>query len=96
MTKENQAEQDRVAFTAFQDCYTELHGRVEDVLEKERSKEEGCDQTRASRQREQQHQAGWKAIHHRIEEVLKELETSLGGDPIATLEEIDVEEELLR
>ena len=27
---------------------------------------------------------------------MKELETSLGGDPIATLEEIDVEEEMLR
>ena len=96
MTEENQAELDRVAFFDFQGRYTELHGRVEDTLEKERSEEEARDQARASRQREQQHQAGWKAIHHRIEEVLKELETSLGGDPIATLDEIDVEEEMLR
>ena len=27
---------------------------------------------------------------------MKELETSLGGDPIATLEEIEIEEELLK
>ena len=96
LTEENQREQDRVAFTAFKNRYTEIHGRVEEVLEEQRSEEEARDQVRASRQREQQLQASWKVIHHRIEEVLKELETSLGGDPIATLEEIDVEEEMLR
>ena len=46
MTDENQAELDRVAFTAFQDRYTELHGRVEDILKKERSEEEAGDQAR--------------------------------------------------
>ena len=71
MTEENQAELDRVMFTAFQNCYTEVHGHVEDILEKERSEEEAHDQARASKKREQQLQAGWKAIHHRIEEVLK-------------------------
>ena len=46
MTDEDQAEQDRVTFTAFQDCYTKLHGRVEDALEKERREEEARDQAR--------------------------------------------------
>ena len=57
MTDEDQAKPDRVTFTAFQDRYTELHGRVEDILEKERSGEEACDQALTFKRREQQHQA---------------------------------------
>ena len=32
LTEENQREQDRVAFTTFENCYTKIHGRVEEVL----------------------------------------------------------------
>ena len=44
----------------------------------------------------QQYTAGWKSVHHRIEKALEEIETSLGGDAIATLEELEVEEDQLR
>ena len=44
----------------------------------------------------QQYTTGWKVVHHRIEQALEEIETSLGGEAIATLEELEVEEGQLR
>ena len=44
----------------------------------------------------QQYQAGWKAVHTRIEKALEEIETSLGGEAIATLEELEDKEGQLR
>ena len=44
----------------------------------------------------QQYTAGWKSVHLHIEKTLEEIETSLGGNAIATLEELEVEEDHLR
>ena len=44
----------------------------------------------------QQYSAGWKSVHLHIEKTLEEIKTSLGGDAIATLEELEVEEDHLR
>ena len=96
ITEEDQAERDRDDFTAFQDRYSDVHGRAEDALDNERSTEEARLKVLASKQKVQQYSAGWKAVHHRIEKALEEIETSLGGDAIATLEELEVEEDQLR
>ena len=95
ITEENQAEQDRDDYTAFQGRYFEVHGRAEDALDNEQSTEEARLKALASKQKVQQYTAGWKAVHHRIEKALEEIETSLEGDAIASLEVLKVEEDQL-
>ena len=95
-TEEDQDEQDRDDFTAFQDRYSDVHGHAVDALDNERSTEEARLKALASKQKVQQYQAGWKAVHTRIEKALEDIETSLGGEAIATLEELEVEEVQLR
>ena len=66
ITEEDQDEEDRDEFTAFQDRYSDVHGRAEDALDSEQSTEEDRLKALASQQKVQQYQAGWKAIHTRI------------------------------
>ena len=40
ITEEDQDKQDRYDFTAFQDPYSDVHGRAEDALDNEQSTEE--------------------------------------------------------
>merc|ERR1711867_290256 len=87
---------DRDDFNAFQDRYSDVHGRADYALENERITEEARLKALASKQKVQQYQAGWKAAHTRIEKTLEDIETSLGGEAIATIEEIEVEEVQLR
>ena len=96
ITEADQAERDRDDFNAFQDRYSDVHGRADDAIENDRSTEEARLVALASKQKVQQYQAGWKAVHTRIEKALEEIETSLGGEAIATLEELEVEEVQLR
>ena len=96
ITEEDQDKEDHDEFTAFQDCYSDVHGRAEDALDSEQSTEEARLKALASKQKVQQYTAGWKSVHHHIEKTLEEIETSLGGDAIATLEELEVEEDHLR
>ena len=49
-----------------------------------------------SKHKVQQFTAGWKSVHLHIEKTLEEIKTNLGGDAIATLEELEVEEDHLR
>ena len=96
ITEEDQAERDRDDFNAFQDRYSNVHGRADDAIKNDRSTEEARLKALASKQKVQQYQAGWKAVHTRIEKALEDIETSLGGEAIATLEELEVEEVQLR
>ena len=96
ITEDDQAERDRDDFNAFQDRYSDVHGRADDAIKNDRSTEEARLKALASKQKVQQYQAGWKAVHTRIEKALEEIETSLGGEAIATLEELEVEEGQLR
>ena len=96
ITEEDQAERDRDDFNAFQDRYSDVHGRADNAIENDRSTEEARLKALASKQKVQQYQAGWKAAHTRIEKTLEDIETSLGGEAIATLEELEDEEGQLR
>ena len=93
---EEEEEEDHDEFIAFQDRYSDVHGRAEDALYSEQSTEEARLKALASRQKVQQYTAGWKSVHLHIKKTLEEIETSLGGDAIATLEELEVEEDQLR
>ena len=73
ITEENQAEQDRDDYTAFQGCYFEVHGRAEDALDNERSTEESPLKALASKQKVQQYTAGWKSVHLHIKKTLEEI-----------------------
>ena len=57
ITEEDQAEQDRDDFTAFQDRYSDVHGRAEDALDNERSTEEAPLKALASKQKVQEYNA---------------------------------------
>ena len=96
ITEEDQAERDHDNFNAFKDRYSDVYGRADDAIEDDRSAEEACLAALASKKKVQQYQAGWKAVHTCIEKALEEIETSLGGEAIATLEELEVEEVQLR
>ena len=93
ITEEDQDEQDRDDFTVFQGCYSDVHGRAEDALDNKQSKEEARLRALASKQKAQQYTATWKSVHHRIEKALEEIESSLEGNAIATLEVLEVEED---
>ena len=95
IARENQAEQDRDEYTAFQGCYFEVHACTEDALDDDQDEEDVCPKALTSEQKVQQYTAKWKGVHHCIEKSLEEIKASLEGDAIGSLEVLKVKEDRL-
>ena len=88
---ENQAEQGRDEYTAFQPRYLEVHACAEDALDNDKNAEDIC----LKAQKVQQYTARWKAAHHCIDMALEEIKASLEGTAIDSLEVLKVKEDQL-
>ena len=106
VTHEEPDVQDRDDFATFQEHYTNVHGRVQDVLDKEQSEEEARLKelkdaedarlkTLASKQKVEQYTANLKAAHLHIDKKLEEIKAGLEGEAISSLEVLKVEENRL-
>ena len=103
VTHEDPNEQDPVNFTDFQRHYINVHGRVEDVLDKEQSEEEArLKETRdtkavrlktlASKRKVDQLTANLKAAYLHIDKKLEEIKAGLDGEAISCMEVLKVRE----
>ena len=103
VTHEDPNEQDPVNFADFQRRYINVHGRVEDVLDKEQSEEEArLQETRdaeathlkalASKRKVDQLTANLKAAYLQIDKKLVEIKAGLDGEAISCMEVLKVRE----
>ena len=83
-----------------------MHARAEDALDSDQNAEEVrlkelknaedvCLKALNSERKVQQYTARWKGVHHRIEKALEEIEASLEGDAIDSLEVLKAKEDHL-
>ena len=106
VTHEDPDEQDRVDFATFQERYTNVHGRVDDVLDNAQSEEEARLKevkdaeaarlkTLASKQKVDQLTANLKAAYLQIDKKLVEIKAGLDGEAISCMEILKVRENRL-
>ena len=97
VTHEDPDDQDRVDFAAFQERYTNVHGRVEDVLDKEQSEEDArlkevkdaeaaCLKTLASKRKVDQLTANLKEAYLHIDKKLEEIKAGLDAKAVTCME----------
>ena len=79
-------------WTEFKAQYLEVHARAEDALDDDQDAEDVRPKELTSEQKVQQYTTKWKGVHHRIDKALEEIEASLEGDPIDSLEVLNVKE----
>ena len=106
-THEDPVEQDRVNFNDFQECYTDVHERVSNVLDTQRSEEEARLKeakdaeaarlkTIASKRKVDQLTANLKAAYLHIDKKLEEIKAGLDAEAITCMEVLNVRENRLK
>ena len=89
------AEQDSTYYVALQHCYLEVHTRAKDALDNDQNTGEVRPRELTSEQKVQQYTTKREGVHRRIDRALEEIETSLEGNPIDSLEVLKVEKDQL-
>ena len=90
-----QTEEDRTNHATVQQRYLEVLARAEDALDNDQDTGDVRPKVLTSEQKVQQYTARWKGVHHCIDKALEEIEASLEGDAIDSLEVLKVKEDRL-
>ena len=69
-----------------------MHARAKDALDDAQDMGDVRPRELTSEQKVEQYTTRWNGVHHRIDKVLEEIEASLEGDPIDSLEVLNVKE----
>ena len=107
VTHEDPDEQDRVNFANFQECYTNLHERVGDVLDNQKSEEEARlkeakDEEAArlkalaSKRKVDQLTTNLKAAYTHVDKKLEEIKAGLDCEVITCMEVLNLRENRLK
>ena len=72
-----------------------MHACAKDALDNDQDTGEVRPKALTSEQKVQQYTAKWKGVHHHIKKSLEEIEASLEGDAIDSLEVLKVEKDRL-